>query len=363
MKDPIYPALQLTDACNKRCRVCLRVPGEQSHHLDRDTFSRYLADIDRVSGVYPLGFQFVTGGEPTIWKDNGMDVIDVLSALSKNGRIRSITMPTNGKLLEKKDFAEAFLERLSRSVSQTIIIGLSIAEYQENLIDGNSKALDHLLAQTAKPENKIFPVTLVTLSKNDDTDKILKQNYSDVIQRVTPLAPLGAGENELEQCPSLSLAGNDKTGLGAFLTYFKSDAVSRLKLSEDEFDAMPNREIMNRLSLYAHCGRSPFIDNTWHYCLPFRENPEFDLARVGAMKENILDEFLAGKPFLQRIRKMGLLNAVESYRDRLNADTREKLDRLFSPGHKVPVAYKGCMICKELATLGVWDEIIELSKK
>jgi len=362
MKDSLYPALQLTDACNKRCRVCLRVPGEKVHHLDRDTFSRYLADIDRVSGIYPLGFQFVTGGEPTIWKDNGMDVVDVLSALSKNGRIRSITMPTNGKLLEKKDFAEAFLERLSGSVSQTIIIGLSIAEYQENLIAGNNKALDHLLAQAAKPGNKIFPVTLVTLSKNDDTDKLLKQHYPDVIQRITPLAPMGAGENELEECPSLSLAGSDKTGLGTYYIHFMKDATSRLRITEDEFTAMPNREIMNRLSFFANCGRSPFIDKTWHYCLPFRENPAFDLAEVGEMKENTLDEFLAGMPFLQRIRKMGLLAAVESYRDKLSSGTCEKLDHVFSPDHKVSIAYRGCMICKELADLGIIREIIELNK-
>ncbi len=108
MKDSIYPALQLTDTCNKRYRVCLRVPGEQSHHLDRDTFSHYLEDIERVSSAYPLGFQFVTGGEPTIWKDNGMDVVDVLSALSKNSKIRSITLPTNEKLLEKKILPKHF---------------------------------------------------------------------------------------------------------------------------------------------------------------------------------------------------------------------------------------------------------------
>jgi hypothetical protein len=358
MRDPIYPALQLTDACNKRCRVCLRVPGEQSHHLDRDTFSHYLEDIDRVSSVYPLGFQFVTGGEPTIWKDNGMDVVGVLSALSKKDKVKSITLPTNGKLMEKKDFAEVFLERISRNVSQTIIIGLSIAEYQENLIDGKCKALDNLIAQTAKPGNKTFPVTLVTLSKKDNTDKILKHNYPDIIQRVTPLAPLGAGENELDECPSLSLAGSDKNGLGAFLPYFMKDVTSRLNISENDFATMPNREIMNRLSLFAHCGRSPFIDKTWHYCLPFRENPAFDLAAVGKIKENTLDEFLAGKPFLQRIRQMGILDAVETYRDRLSRDAREKLDHLFSPDHKVSVAYRGCMICKELASLGIWDELL-----
>lgn len=357
MKDNIYPALQLTDACNKRCRVCLRVPGEKVHHLDRETFNRYLDDITRVSAVYPIGFQFVTGGEPTIWKDDGIDVADILAALSEKDRIRSITMPTNGKRLENRDFAEKFLNRLSSTLKKHVIIGLSIAEYQENLIDGRCTALDNLIEHTGKSDNKIVPIALVTLFKKDDTDKILKKHYPDVYQRVTPLAPLGAGENELDECPSLSLGGNDKSGLGAFYPYFKNDVTRRLSISEEEFSAIPNRELMNRLSLFAHCGRSPFIDSTWHYCLPFRENQDFDLARAGEMKEDSLEKFLDGMPFLKQIRKTGVIETAISHRDRLAPSTREKLDHILSTEHRVSVAYRGCMICKEIAENGIWDEI------
>jgi hypothetical protein len=266
-------------------------------------------------------------------------------------------MPTNGKRLENEAFAEDFLGKVSRGVDHTVIIGLSVAEYQENLIDGRCKALDHLIAQTRKPGNKIMPVALVTLFKQDDTDQILKNNYPEVFQRVTPLAPMGAGEKEMDECPSLSLSGSDKSGLGSFLPYFQRDVTSRLKIKDEDFSDMPNREIMNRLSLFAHCGRSPFIDNTWHYCLPFRENPDFDLAPVGEMKETTLDSFLEKKPFLQRIRRLGVLDAVESYRDKLSPSTREKLDHMLGPDHRVSIAYRGCMICKELTNLGVWDEI------
>ncbi len=363
MNDNIYPALQLTDACNKRCRVCLRVPGEKIHHLTRESFTRYLEDLERVSKVYTIGFQFVTGGEPTIWKDDSMDVTDIFTALSRLRKIRSITMPTNGKRLENEAFAEDFLGKVSRGVDHTVIIGLSVAEYQENLIDGRCKALDHLMVQTRKPGNKIMPVALVTLFKQDDTDQILKKNYPEVFQRVTPLAPMGAGEKEMDDCPSLSLSGNDKSGLGSFLPYFQRDVTSRLKIKDEEFTDMPNREIMNRLSLFAHCGRSPFIDNTWHYCLPFRENPDFDLAPVGAMKETTLDSFLEKTPFLQRIRRLGVLGAVESYRDKLTHETRDKLDHMLGPDHHVSIAYRGCMICKELTNLGVWDEIGKMGVK
>ncbi len=123
-----------------------------------------------------------------------------------------------------------------------------------------------------------------------------------------------------------------------------NDVTNRLKISENEFATISNREIMNRLSLFAHCGRSPFIDKVWHYCLSYRKNPDFDLAPVGKMKENPLDEFLAGMLFLQHIRKMGVLDIANTYKDRLSGSAREKLDRLFSPDRKVSVAYRGCMI-------------------
>jgi hypothetical protein len=35
----------------------------------------------------------------------------------------------------------------------------------------------------------------------------------------------------------------------------------------------------------------------------------------------------------------------------------EKLDALYRPDYQVSVAYRGCMICKELAELGVWEDI------
>ncbi len=361
MNDRIYPALQLTDACNKRCRVCLRVPGEKVHHMTRTIFERYLEDIHRVAVRFDIGFQFVTGGEPTVWKDEGLDVADVISALSKTGKIRSITMPTNGKRLEKKEFADQLFTRISHGVDQTVIVGLSVAEYQENLIDGRCLPLGHLTDQARKPGNTIMPIALVTLLKNDDTDLILKQNYPDVFQRVTPLAPMGAGENEMAECPSLSLGSADKSNLGSFLPYFRRDVTSRLKIHDEAFDDIPNRHIMNTLSFSAHCGRSPFVDKAWHYCLPFRDNPDFDLAPVGGMTEKTLDEFLETREFLRRIRSMGVLDAVESYRPKLKPRFREKLDDLLGPDTQVSVAYRGCMVCKKIAELGIWDEIRKLN--
>lgn len=357
MKKQLYPALQLTDACNKRCKACLRIPGEQSHKIHMSDFERYLVDIKTLCSTYTIGFQFVTGGEPTIWKDQGKDVGDLLVALSRQGLIRHITMPTNGKRFENKDYVTDLVSRIASNVDHTIIFGVSIAGYQENFSDGRCIPLEHLMEAAQTSKGKVLPIALVTLSKSDDMSQRITKSYPNVIQRITPLAPLGAGQDMMTDCPSVSLADNVKDNLGDFLPQFKRDVTGKLDLKNGDFDATSNASIMNRLSWFAHCGQSPFIDDRWHYCLPFRENPDYDLAPLGHITETTLPAFIEKHPWLDSIRTHGLIETVERYKDALSKKTREKLDIMFQPSHQVSVAYRGCMICKELADIGVWEDI------
>ena len=359
MKAPLFPALQLTDACNKNCRACLRIPGHQSHRLSFDDFQRYLRDITVLSQRYAIDFQFVTGGEPTIWKDGDKDVADILSELSQKTDIAHITMPTNGKRFETMNYVEDLLARISRNVTRPVIIGVSIAGYQDNFAKKRCVPLDHLLKAAAKTSGTVLPIALVTLSRNDPMHEDLKAAYPDVIQRITPLAPLGAGEDMMEDCPVIGLNGTKKTMLGDYLPHFTRDVIGKLAITPRQFEDMPNITLMNRLSRFAHCGQSPFIDDRWHYFLPFREDPSFDIAKLGEIRATAFSDFISTKPFLRDIRSMGVIQAALHHRNRLKPDTKEKLDRLLSPGNHVPVAYRGCMICKMLAEIGVWRDIQE----
>ncbi len=360
MTEKLYPALQLTDACNKRCRACLRVPGEKTNSRRFETIKQYIGDIERLTNNYKVDFQFVTGGEPTLWKEKENDVGDIIILLSGTGNVKNITMPTNGKRFEKMSYIEDLFQKISNGVDQAIIVGISIADYQDNFINGRCKPLENLLAATQKTSNKIFPVALVTLMKQDDMSVELEKAYPDIIQRITPLAPLGAGEDMMTECPSFSLSGNDKSNVGSFLPQFTLDVTSKLKISKEEFFAMKNSDIMNQLSLFAHCGNIPFVDETWHYCLPFKENSDYDLARIGDMTGDTINNFLSDKPFLKSIRTKGVLETVNICKDKLSTSTREKVEQIFSPNHQVSVAYRGCMICKEFAEAGVWNELIGL---
>ncbi len=353
----LYPALQMTDACNKQCRACLRSANADAKIISADSFDRYLDDLRVFGGKFNLRYQFVTGGEPTIWKNQGRDTVDVLASLFNLNLIETIAMPTNGKVFEDINYAREFFKRLSSQINRKIITGISIAEYQENLTEDGYIALDNLLALSKEPGMKIIPIVLVTLSVEDDIDRRIKKIYPGVIQRVTPLAPLGDASDMTDQCPSIPLQGKDKSGTGAFFPYFKNDVMHKLKISAAEFDSIENSVLMDRYSLHAHCGESPFIDGMWHYCLPFKDDSLFDLCDIGNMKRETIPGFVASHPFMNCIRDEGILSAVDEHKDQLSPETGERLESFLSGGSKVSVAYRGCMVCRALYDIGVIKEL------
>ena len=355
----LYPAIQMTNGCNKQCRACLRSANSKVAKVEYDVFEKYLGDLRNLAESYSLEYQFVTGGEPTIWKSQDKDIVDILAALFEVNLIKTISMPSNGKVFENIDFARDFFKRLSSQIDKKMIVGISIAEYQENLSDSGYIAMDNLIRLSQEPGMKILPVILVTLSVDDDTDKRLSKIYPGVFQRVTPLAPLGDASDMKDLSPSLSLSGKNKDALGSFYPYYKKDVMKKLKVSGREFDRMPNKAIIDRLSLHTHCGMSPFIDDKWHYCLPFKEDARFDLCGIGEMREGTIPDFLDNAGLLNCIRTSGILTAVDEHKKDLSPETMKKLEELYRPSSKVSIAYRGCMVCKAMYDIGAVGELID----
>jgi uncharacterized Fe-S cluster-containing radical SAM superfamily protein len=355
----LFPALQLTDACNKNCTVCLRSPEATKHHLSYAEFRRYLDDLNRLSKQFAIKYQFITGGEPTLWKEGGKDIIDVLAEVRALDGVGIVTMPSNGKVFEDLNFARAWLSRLSERLKRPIVLGISIAAYQNNFDGTRSAALDNILSVCREPGIKVLPIILVTLGKDDEFSAALEKAYPLMPQRVTALAPLGKASAMSDACPSLSLQGSDKTSLGTFMAHFKKDVTEKLGLSDEQFFAMPNAGVMNRLSFFNNCGTSPFVKARWHYCLPFLEDPDFDLCAIGEMGTRTIDDFLATRPWLNQIRRHGVIDAVTRNLDVLSKRTRESVERIIQGAVPVSVAYRGCMVCKQFHDLGVWKELQE----
>lgn len=92
-QQPLQTVLFLTDYCNLKCKHCF----EQGHAC---TMQKPFAQIkEELEYAYGLGSRFLDleGGEPTLWKEDGKDINDVI-ALAKETGFFTVTVTTNAQL-------------------------------------------------------------------------------------------------------------------------------------------------------------------------------------------------------------------------------------------------------------------------
>ena len=91
-----YLRLSLTDRCNLRCRYCMPDDVESVGH---DAVLRYEEMMVVCQASLTLGIDRfkITGGEPFVRRG----AVDFMRALKGLDGVRSVTVTTNGMLLEK----------------------------------------------------------------------------------------------------------------------------------------------------------------------------------------------------------------------------------------------------------------------
>ncbi|MCD6393638.1 MAG: radical SAM protein [Planctomycetes bacterium] len=72
---PLFVLVSPGKKCNLRCTGCYACSDSQSAaKLDWDTFDRIITEKQRLWGSY---FTVISGGEPFMWEDNGLDLLDI----------------------------------------------------------------------------------------------------------------------------------------------------------------------------------------------------------------------------------------------------------------------------------------------
>lgn len=91
-KAPLQTVLFITDKCNLRCKHC-SVYGSAGYR--QRTFEDILSDM---KDSYKAGSRFIDleGGEPTLWKENGKTLNDIIDAAMDMGFF-SVTVTTNAQ--------------------------------------------------------------------------------------------------------------------------------------------------------------------------------------------------------------------------------------------------------------------------
>jgi len=91
-KAPLQTVLFITDKCNLKCKHCSVYGCVGSQHR---SFDDILADMRE---SYKAGSRFIDleGGEPTLWKEDGKTINDIIDAAKKIGFF-SVTVTTNAQ--------------------------------------------------------------------------------------------------------------------------------------------------------------------------------------------------------------------------------------------------------------------------
>jgi MoaA/NifB/PqqE/SkfB family radical SAM enzyme len=72
---PLFVLVSPGKKCNLHCTGCYACSDSQSAaKLDWDTFDRIITEKERLWGSY---FTVISGGEPFMWQDNGLDLLDM----------------------------------------------------------------------------------------------------------------------------------------------------------------------------------------------------------------------------------------------------------------------------------------------
>ncbi len=109
-----YLRISVTDRCNLRCLYC--VTGEKLKLLPKENILSYeeIRDVVDVAASFGVDKIRLTGGEPLV----RLDIVKLVEMISKSGKIKDISMTTNGMLLESfaRPLAEAGLQRINISL-------------------------------------------------------------------------------------------------------------------------------------------------------------------------------------------------------------------------------------------------------
>jgi len=280
-----FLAVNLTDRCNKACRYCYRtaVPVARGFHL---TQQEAMAGVDDASS---LGTACMfAGGEPTIWRDDNMDLVSLLvEAARRNGRSAFIS---NGHVFEDPGYARRFLSRYMDQSALPLFVIFSV-----DFIHGNYDAktetipfLDNLLVarQALGAEESVSFLLFSHCTADPSLNvplRVFERYAAQKVQCVqTDFMTWGRGADLADLSVYLEIGEKSKASLGPFKEVLVRRMVAEGKLADErEFERLDNSEVLRRLSV---CGRLPNSLMSWgrtyYHCIPHLGHDWFAISEL-----------------------------------------------------------------------------------
>ena len=201
--------------CNFSCEHCGYIyVGDAEDHIIRPGYrlawSQVLTAIeDCVSLKNSYWNMNYTGGEPTLWKEEGKDLVDILIATAKAGVLP--TYNTNGSYFEDYERSYEFFHRYLGHTDTPLKTFISMDKFHKNYNQetGRAKCLDTLLKvlETFPLEQRellpVHIVIIVTKDPNSSLPEEMKKHYGS--RGITfgdfPMLNIGKARNLKDQLP------------------------------------------------------------------------------------------------------------------------------------------------------------------
>lgn len=210
--------ISLLYKCNFTCEHCGYIyVGDAEDHIIRpgyrltwDQITTAISDC----GSLPNSYWNVnyTGGEPTLWKENGKDLVDILIASAKGGTLP--TYNTNGSYFDDYPKCREFFLRYLENADTPLKTFISMDKFHKNYDPktGRAKSLDNILeAFSTFPEDQkrllsVHVVIIVTRDPDSSLPEEMKQHYGSM--GITfgdfPMLNIGKAKNLQDQLPEFS---------------------------------------------------------------------------------------------------------------------------------------------------------------
>jgi MoaA/NifB/PqqE/SkfB family radical SAM enzyme len=219
MAEPGMPThvmgVSLLHKCNFSCEHCGYIYiGDAEDHIIRPgyrlTWDQVMTAIgDCVSLKNSYWNLNYTGGEPTLWKEDGKDFVDILIASANAGQLP--TYNTNGSCFDDYEKGRAFLQRYVDNADTPLKTFISMDKFHKNYDQetGRAQSLDNIAkAIESFPEGKrkllsAHVIIIVTKDADSSLPEEMKKHYGamGITFGDFPMLNIGKAKNLQDQLP------------------------------------------------------------------------------------------------------------------------------------------------------------------
>lgn len=222
MTEPKVPTnimgVSLLHKCNFSCEHCGYIYiGDTQDHIIRPgyrlTWDQVMMAIRDCSSLKDSYWNMnFTGGEPTLWEEDGMDFVDILISTANTGVLP--TYNTNGSYFCDYDKTYEFFHRYVDNSNTHLKTFISMDTFHKNYDPqtGRAKSLDNILrvSETFPDEERkllsTHVVTIVTRDPDSSLPEEMKQYYGTggVTFGDFPMLDIGKAKKLKDQLPEFS---------------------------------------------------------------------------------------------------------------------------------------------------------------